>query len=253
MTTILSWNIYHGTIGGQTPMNRLLVIANLMVQNNVDILCLQEVPQTCLDTNANPFGVPGPCEVTNTLGQIPNFANNYTVLQGWSENNPNTPNSSVTKDGYLIIFSNNTFPNGYNGMDYYYAAAFKYGSTYYRPPVFVNLVDANNNITTALNWHANTGPGAAISLNCLNELIKNGVPNTYALGGDLNVRGSFNNLFAGLNFVGWTNICAFYPVSNGSQISGLDHILTSVDSGPILGNILQFTSDSYHYPIAARF
>jgi endonuclease/exonuclease/phosphatase family metal-dependent hydrolase len=262
MPSVLTWNIYHGTINNVTPMDRLAHIATLCQNNNVDIICLQEVPQNALDNQlANGFGIPNNgTNVMITLGNIVNFLNNYTVLQGYAEDNPNRPQATNTTDGYLIICRNATF-RSWDNLEYYQPENFlNQYSVYLRPPIKVDLVDNNNNTIVAMNWHAEANaPAAGWSLEILDALLPSAqqIPNNtvYVVAGDFNVRGNFSGVFGRQqNFIGWTNIVATYPgVNNNRTIQGLDHILTSVDSNPASGNQLNFTSDAYHYPIAAQF
>ena len=262
MPRLLTWNIYNGALPappnvGATPMDRLAHIAGICVNNNIDITCLQEVPQADLDNTLN-FGNPGPnTNVTNTLNNFAGFQGNFTVLQGYAENNPNLARASNTTDGYLIIYHNATFQNG-NGQPIYYTPnQFRnQAGIYLRPPMMVDLIDNQNGITTVMNWHAETGPDAERSVRILNHQLgrADNVANTTVVGGDFNVR-RFNNVFpTAHHFIGWQHIQVTYcTLPGGVQTVGLDHILTSVPSNIILGNILNFTSDAYHYPIAAEF
>jgi hypothetical protein len=268
----LTWNLYHGALpagytpAGQTPMQRLQYIANLCNANNIDIVCLQEVRQADLDNTVG-FGVPGAASnVMGALGAVAGFLGAYTVLQAYDENNPTGAGATATSDGYLIMYRNATFPNPAGGQawanfGYYNAAQFQnqYG-VYLRSPVMVDLTDAGGTVVGAMTWHAQSdAPGAGWSLEILDGLLGNA--NTYnnpmVLAGDFNVRGNFASVFGGAqNFPNWDNIVATYPGPGGAggpQISGLDHVLCSTNGNAIIANQLNFTSDAYHYPIAAQF
>lgn len=272
MTRALTWNLYHGTFNlpaptpaGASPLDRLAYIANIAQNIQMDIICLQEVPQATLDAQVA-FGVPAggtPVLGQNALGSVQGFLANYTVLQAYAENNPNQPRATNTTDGYLILFRKAAFPGPGNGIpawsnfNYYQPAQFanQYGA-HLRPPVTLRLTDNAANVTSVLNWHAETGPGAGWSLEILDQLVgnANNVPNPVVICGDYNVRGDFSSVFGNQqNFPNWTNVFAVYNGPGGIQISGLDHILTSAPSGPVNGAQLQFTSDAYHYPIAAQY
>lgn len=264
MPTVLTWNLYHGTYGavppptiaGASPMDRLEHIATICHANVIDAICLQEVPQASLDPLV-PFGVPAPATpVVATLNNVGGFLANYTVLQALAEDNPVAPQSTNTTDGYLILFRNAAFPNGSNNFGYFNPGAFvnAYGATL-RPPVSVDLgLPGAAGDITVMNWHAQTGPGAATSVVILNGIGNAAAqPNPTAIAGDFNVRGDLHSVFGGAaNFVNWTNTVGVYPVA-GINVTGLDHVLTSTPGGPVLGAALNFTSDAYHYPIAANF
>ena len=263
MPRILTWNIYHGTFAppsptpaGLSPMNRLAYIANIALANGVDILCLQEVPTADLDPAVG-FGVCGAGVALAALGGVPGFAANFTYLQGSSENNPNPPQATVTTDGYLILYRNATFPGGHANLGFYNDGHFTnlYGASL-RPPIIVDLIDGAGTTTQVLNWHAETGAGAGWSLEILDALLgnANNYMNDVVMGGDFNVRGNFATVFGGVaNFTNWTNLFAVYPGGGGAVISGLDHLLTSVNCHTAIGGLLHFTSDAYHYPIAADY
>lgn len=255
--TVLTWILYHGTINNVTPMDRLTNIATICMNNNVDVICLQEVPQANLDA-AVQFGAPGPgAAVRVALNGIGGFLTNYTVLQALSENNPTGTQQMTTADGYLIIYRNAAFPGNWANFTYYNAGNFtSLAGTSLRAPVRVDLTDGGGTVHTIMTWHADTGPNADRSLQILNGLLppaaQTGNPTTVV--GDFNVRGDFSGVFGGQpNFVGWTNIVATYPVPAGVLNSGLDHILTSRPANPVLANLLNFVSDAFHYPIAGQY
>ncbi|HEU5469664.1 MAG TPA: endonuclease/exonuclease/phosphatase family protein [Actinophytocola sp.] len=258
MPNYLSWNVYHGTIGGVTPVQRIVQIVTVGMLNNVDVICLQECPQTILDGAIGPFGTPGPASpvVLALNAGAAGWAAFYSLRQAWSENNPNNPNSSVTADGYLIFYRNATFA-GNGAFGYYQPNAFvDLIGNYLRPPVRLQLNLAVGGVVTVMNWHANTGaPQVASAIAALNALLgnANGQPNLTVVLGDFNYGGPLNNLFAGLAppFKNWDDWFVNITSPTGAPVSaGLDHILTSQPSVEILAAVLTFKSDAYHYPLA---
>ncbi len=257
--TILTWNVYHGNIAGnppgmQTPMQRISMIANICDVNNIDIICLQEIPGGLLDPLVR-FGVPAPGSPI-PAGLPANVLADYTILQALSENNSNTPQATPTNDGYLILYRTAVFP-GLVNFDYFEEDDFKnLIGAFLRPPVEVQLTDVAGNTIHVMNWHAEAdGGGAGWSLEILNSFIDNlmtGPPYTI-VAGDFNVRGDFGTVFGGqANFTNFDNVFATYPGAAGNTISGLDHILVNGNATPILEMLLNFRSDAYHYPIAAE-
>lgn len=258
--TVITWNIYHGNIGPQTPAQRIQWIANIAALNSIDVVCLQEVPQSLLDTTVVD-GPPGPLSGVMAALADPSmnaFLNAYSVVQVYSENSTLGPQATTTADGYLYLIRNASVPIFNFTVPYQYDPAYfssPYG-TYYRPPVQLNVQTASGTQFLVMNWHAETGPAAGISLDILNARLGPAVhrPHVTIVAGDFNTRGDFAGVFYdGPNFRGWDNVVARYPSrTHGLQVWGLDHILVSANATPILANTLDVTSDAYHFPVAAR-
>jgi len=257
----LSWNVYHGSIGAQTVQQRVGQIVTFGIANNVDVICLQEVPKNQLDA-VTAFGA-----TTNIAAihayldlTIPNWKNTYTLLQAYSENNPNGPNQANTADGYLIFYRGATY-NAYANFGYYQAPTFQslIGTTL-RPPVTVDLtLAAGGGQVRVMNWHADTGaPFVTSAVVQLNVQLGNGnaVAQPTIVAGDFNYAGPINNLFTGTGVVGfpnWDDMRGVVRNAAGAVLSnGLDHILTSGNANAVLAAGLSFRSDAYHYPIAVN-
>lgn len=247
MARYLSWNVYHGTLAGVTPAQRIVAIVTVGMANNVDVICLQECPQAILDP-AVAFGTPGAATpiVAALNAGVPGWAAHYSVRQAWSENSPNNPNSAVTTDGYLIFFRTAAFPNN-AAFGYYQPNSFvDLIGNYLRPPVRINLNRAAGGVVTVMNWHANTGgPQVASAVSALNANLGNGngQPNLTVVLGDFNYGGALNNLFAGLAppFPNWDDWFVSITNNGGAPVAnGLDHILTSQVSYQALPNVLTF-------------
>jgi len=260
MPNYLSWNVYHGAIGGVTPAQRIIQIVNVGMQNNVDVICLQECPQTLLDNTIGPFGTPGAASpIVGALNANAGGWNAYYSLrQAWSENNPNNPNSAVTADGYLIFYRTATYA-GNGAFGYYQPNAFQdLIGNYLRPPVRIQLNLAAGGVVTVMDWHANIGAPQVASANAaLNAGLGNGnaQPNLCVVLGDFNYGGPLNNLFAGIGvpFPNWDDWFVNITNNAGQSIAaGLDHILTSQPAVSVLANVLTFKSDAYHYPLAVN-
>lgn len=249
---VLSWNIYHGTLNGITPGQRIGQICTLAMANGVDVICLQEVPQALLDATV-PFG-----PVTAAAPVVANFPAGFTggfaALQCLRETVPGPPAPATeTADGYLILYRLGTFV-GHQNFQYFAPASFvgPAGSRL-RAPVEIELQANVGTSYRVMNWHAEVGPSAGWSLQILSALLGNAQHQVMAtvVAGDFNVRGDFGSVFGQqANFVNWDNIVASYPGAAGQTIGGLDHILTSTPAAIALGAQLNFTSDAYHYPIA---
>ena len=69
------------------------------------------------------------------------------------------------------------------------------------------------------------------------------LPNNTILLGDLNLTARQIDQISFFN--NWCDI-----VVNTPQIQGVDHILSQSISHPVLANVLNFTSDANHFPIA---
>ena len=225
--------------------------------NNVDVICLQEIPQAILDGTVN-FGTPAPGVpiLTALNAGVAGWAAYYSVRQALRENNPNNPNSAVTTDGYLVFYRNATFA-GNGTFGYYQANSFvDLTGAYLRPPVYIDLNLAAGGVVRVMNWHANTGgPQVASAVSVLNASLGNahGQPRPTLVLGDFNYGGPLNNLFAGIAppFPNWDDWCVAITNNGGAPIAaGLDHILTSQQSFQALANVLTFKSDAYHYPLA---
>ncbi|MGI9261837.1 MAG: endonuclease/exonuclease/phosphatase family protein [Woeseiaceae bacterium] len=249
---ILSWNVYHGTLNGVSPGQRIGQICSLALANGVDVICLQEVPQSLLDASV-PFGIVTAAAPVNA--EFPaGFAGSFGALQCFRETVPGPPSPLThTTDGYLVLYRLAGFVS-YQNFQYFSPASFigPAGSRL-RCPVEVELQATSGVNVRILNWHAEVGPSAGWSLQILSALLGDGRHQvmTTVVAGDFNVRGNFSSVFGQqANFVNWDNIVAIYPGAAGQQIWGLDHILTSVPARIKLGAQLNFTSDSYHYPIA---
>jgi endonuclease/exonuclease/phosphatase family metal-dependent hydrolase len=260
MPTFLSWNVYDGTINGSTPAQRIAQILALANQNTVDVVCLQEVPQSLLDaTIAGGFGVPGVNSpiVVSLNAAMAGWNNAYYALQAYSETNPTGAAAATTTDGYLIFYRAATMQQGYAGLGYYNAAAFILPTgAYLRPPATVNLTFANGQPVTVMNWHADQAAVWAMeALGRLNQLLGHAStqPHLTVVMGDFNY-GPVNNLILGQQaFPGWTDWSTVIQDANGTTIAnGLDHILTSAPSVNWLTGQLGFTSDSYHFPICIK-
>lgn len=256
MVRCLSWNVYHGSINGVPPVSRIGKIVTVGMQNTVDVIALQECPQSILDSAVKPFGAPGAASpvVMALNATVPGWDSYYSVIQAWSENNPNSPNSAVTADGYLIFYRDAVFA-GPTACGYYWPDNFHdLTKAYLRPPVRLDLALATTGSFTVMNWHVNIGaPQVTSAVAALNALLPNKPTNTTVVLGDFNYAGSLNNIFAGMAppFPNWDD--NFINITNNSGVTiarGLDHILTSVESVPILADILTFKSDAYHYPLA---
>lgn len=264
MTIYLSWNVYHGSISGEPPADRIVKIVNFGMQNYVDVICLQECPQSILDpTPTIKFGVPTTAaQIVKDLNQdAPNWTTYYTALQAWSQDNPTGSNFVNSTDGYLIFYRTATF-NGHSGFDYYQAPYFRdLIGNYLRPPVTVKLAPkVGGNPITVMNWHANTGgPQVASAISTFSELLGNanaykGAGKFAIVLGDFNYAGALNNVLTGtgkLPFPNWQDLF-FNITGNGGGIiaRGIDHILSSQEVYSTLDDELDFKSDAYHYPIA---
>lgn len=249
---ILSWNVYHGTLNGVAPGQRIGQICTLAMANGVDVVCLQEVPQNLLDATV-PFGPVTP--TAPIAADFPaGFAGSFAALQCLRETVPGPPAPATqTTDGYLILYRLGSFV-GHQNFQYFSPASFvgPAGSRL-RSPIEVELQTNGGASYRVMNWHAEVGPSAGWSLQILSALLGNAHHQAMStvVAGDFNVRGDFGSVFGQqANFVNWDNIVATYPGAAGQQIWGLDHILTSAPSAIVLAAQLDFTSDAYHYPIA---
>ena len=257
MPRYLSWNVYHGALGGITPSQRIQQIVTLGMANAVDVICLQEVPQAILDPVVG-FGLPGAAApiVQNLNNNVANWGAYYALLQALAEDNPNGPNHANTSDGYLIFVRTATF-NNYANFGYYHANQFVdlTGSTL-RPPVSVDLTLAPGGMVTVMNWHADVAaPQVVSALVALNNQLGNGnaQPHLTLVLGDYNYAGPLNNALAGIGnpFPNWDDWHTVITDNVGNVIAdGLDHILTSQPSQQALAGVLTFKSDAYHYPLA---
>lgn len=258
MTVYLNWNIYHGTLPTGTPTQRVEKIVRLGAGHGVDIICLQECPQSILDQNVA-LGQPGPTApvVLALDNAVPGWSNYYTALQVFSQDNPNTPNWVNSKDGYLIFYRRAAFA-GHANLGYYNAGAFRDPiGNYLRPPVTVDLRRAAGGSVTVLDWHADTGgPQVACVVAMLNRLLgqAQNQANPTVVCGDFNYAGPIDNLLQGVvahPFSGWDDFSVSITDNNGQAFAnGVDHILTSQPSVSVLDNVLDFKSDAYHYPFA---
>jgi hypothetical protein len=233
---IITWNIYQGqiqgkTINGQpavTPVQRLNIILQIAQANNVDAVFIQELPAG----GALPAGtvLPGGWQSAtiseHQAGAQP-LCSNFNTTYGffWNTATVNVANPVIARMNPLFT---------------------QITGCIMRTPVYLNMVSGGVNYT-AYNWH-NEAPNvdADRGLSLLAGRIGNAVnPPVTVVAGDFNrtsaqVDQYFNN--------NWTDIVAAGP---GGQ-NGVDHILTNSQNGngPILGNVLDFTSDAYHWPIA---
>ena len=258
MARYLSWNVYHGTIVGVTPTQRIGQIVTLGMANAVDVICLSEVPSNILQAGLG-FGAAGGTIVPWLTANVVGWAGVYTALQALAENNPNSPRVANTADGYLIFYRTATFPNPIAAFGYYQAWQFyDLTGTFLRPPVTVTLNGAGGNVTV-MNWHADVAaPQVTSALAALNGLLGKGQnrPNPTAVLGDFNYAGPLNNAFpvGAKPFSGWDDWSTDILNAMGNPISGgLDHIITSVVSTQALANVLTFKSDAYHFPLAVDF
>jgi endonuclease/exonuclease/phosphatase family metal-dependent hydrolase len=251
----LTWNIYHGTINNKTPSERIQQIASIASANDVDIVCLQEVPQSILQASFD--GVPNqnPPVIQALSAQVMNnFLNDFTVIQYYKEDPPLTPAATNTSDGYLFLLRNSVITS-YKNLNRFQPASFvsPYG-TYYRPPVAIEFQTVKGGSGIIMNWHCETGPGAGICVDELNNILGSANSQKMAtiIAGDLNVRGNVDRVSVGPSWSKWNDVIAYYPVGNsGKKLYGLDHILSSKPAHPVLANTLDFCSDAYHFPIAA--
>ena len=199
---IATFNVYHGDINGQTPLQRI----NNFLQDRsngspiFDLVGFQEVPQTLLND--------------------PNLQNNLTVPVGYAyaylaSEYPDTrvaPNRQTT-DGYLIVY--NTALLTLQTAPDFYLENLRVGNAQARPPILTEfIVNANNEELNFLTWHNEQGAnGATVNDNFGQAFNTTNLDGRWILAGDLNVRGNAvnNPLYRGLRGV----------------YNNLDHIMTT--------------------------
>lgn len=257
----LSWNIYHGAIGGETPVDRIAAIVGLGLRNKIDVIALQEVPGAILDPRVG-FGEPSGISFTRILdSRVNGWKDQYQVVQALSENNPQGPHHSHTADGYVIFFNPDTAGKPEPGsFGYYKPEEFKdlTGATL-RPPVTVNLARAKGPTVTLMNWHADVAtPQVTTALTVLHVLLGDAkkVKNPTLVLGDFNWAGTVNRLLPDEYhpFPNWDDLSAkCWNWAKEIWVNGIDHILGSMNIDSILGKELSnIKSDAYHYPLAVE-
>ena len=226
---ILTWNIYRGTINNYTinnlpasqPVQRMQIIMDIAIQNNVDVVVLQELPNDGghfyapqgwgIQTIAEHASMQYACSSFNTL---------YAIL--W-----NTATTTTTNvQGTIQRFNQQSFflPTGCE----------------MRAPVYLDLT-CNGTAYRVFNWHNETGAWADTGVQILSQ---------QAFGANTVIGGDFNRNYTVVNTYfnnTWTDI-----VGVNGAINGVDHILSNVaNCNPVMGGLLDFTSDANHWPVAA--
>jgi len=222
---VLTWNIYRGTIpyytiNGQaaaTPDERLNIIMDIAVQNNVDVVVLQELPFGFVVNPPHGWNAATIEEHPSMQYACSSFNTTYAFI--WNA-------ATVQSYGNIQYFNPETFvlPTG----------------CLLRAPVFIEVTHNQTNYQL-FNWHNETGNWGDSGLEILSQ--QQFYANT-VIGADFNANYQHVDWYFNNQWVDVTGV-------NGT-IDGVDHILTNVlQTNPVLGNELDFTSDAYHWPVAA--
>jgi endonuclease/exonuclease/phosphatase family metal-dependent hydrolase len=227
---ILTWNLYRGTRNGHqihglpaaTPVERLNLILDLADHNGVDIVVLQELPR-----GGNlPIGTIVPngwrsATISEHDAEVTVMAASFNATYGifWRH-------ATTRSDGNINRFIPNQF-------------VLLTGARL-RAPVYLEM--RHNEVEfTLFNWHNDTGNWANDGLQIF---ASRNLPTNTIIAGDFNrkrndISSSFDNA--------WSHV-----VGVNGTIRGVDHLLTTIgDLHPTMEGMLDFVSDSNHWPLAA--
>lgn len=262
----ITWNVYKGAIGPSLPTHRIHTIAQIAVQNNVSVVCLQEVPIANIGplpyaAGTTTQGPPQPASaVMVALNAIPQFAaQTWRVWGVASELSPLTPRVTANPTGgYLFLYNTPVLVRGVglpHGAFFNPAAFRSPAGAYYRPPFALPFtVVVGGAPLTVMTQHAEShAVDARPSITILSQQIGNPGVNT-VICADLNVA-NVNAVANPALFPNWTDVVAGYTtIVANHQVQGLDHVLFSGAANvPAINNQLNFTSDAFHFPVAASF
>ncbi|MFK8046023.1 MAG: hypothetical protein AB8B72_11045 [Crocinitomicaceae bacterium] len=225
----LSWNMYYGSVHQTTPcqrFNRIMTIANTF---QVDLVFLQEHPGLSSQLTDQTGRLHG-------ISPIPSDYNYHVIPE---MDHYITDRVSASNRAYALLIKNTC---QLSDVGYFNQSQFVNHPklrSYLRCPVHYKIkhLGITYNI---FNWHNEIGNLAKTGMKIFTRQT---MPNNTILLGDLNLTVNQINRISFFNH--WYDI-----VVNTMQIHGVDHILSKQLSHPVLGNVLDFTSDANHFPIA---
>ena len=257
----ITWNVWKGTykVFGQpdpSPTDRIGKIAQIASSNRVAVVCLQEVPANAV-WSRSPGGSPaqGPPDagtpVAKALSAIPAFRRG--TWEAWGVRHEMSPKSprATNRDtgGYLFLYDSKLMART-SHAGYVQPDAFHYGGTYLRPPVGMSF-SVKGTPVDVITQHAEADAAhAEPSLVILNNVLDKTHRHTIICA-DLNIRdiNVVGSKYGRKLFADWDDGVTYIE---HKKKQGLDHVLCNGTlSLKAVNSLLDFVSDSDHYPVAA--